>query len=125
MRLDEKISHFTVRPNGEASATPTRIVLVPPRGDLAAGFELAKTLLATGPIRLVAPGCTIERTWPAWVRQAEGLWLTELGAYVTETRVRAAAEVRAQLCAWLDGAFAGALAGLRGSDVFYGSAGLR
>jgi hypothetical protein len=103
------------------------VVLVPPGADLGLGFERARQLLEHGhEVRLVGEAATLPAAWPAWVRESQGLLLTELGAYVTGERSLEVGRVfRAAITEWLDEAFDGVILGFPGGRVFYASALLR
>jgi hypothetical protein len=123
----DKLARHTVRPCPRTGdARPRVVVLVPPRGDLAAGFELAKHSVAGGkPVRIVAIGATLPRAWPSWTPEVPGLWLTELTAYRSTTRWDATAALREALKRLADDLFDGAFSELRGSEVFYPHIGMR
>jgi hypothetical protein len=123
----EKLIRYTVRPCLRTSeARPNSVILVPPRGNLAPGFEMAKAKVDAGiAVRLVGIGVTLRKAWPSWVTEIPGLWLTELTAYRTRTRWEATAPLRESLKALADEIFVEAFPGLRGSEVFYPHIGMR
>ena len=111
---------------------PETIVLAPPPivgsprqldcPPLKQGFALARAALAHGPVRLVANGATIRAVWPDWAGQAEGLTLTELGAYRIDDPVSATRTLAAAVRQWLDDLFGNELAGIAPSQALFSSA---
>jgi hypothetical protein len=123
----DKVARHTVRPCAQtADDRPAWIILVPPRGDLAHGFEMAKAKVASGTsVRIVGVGVTLPRSWPSWVTDCPILYLTELTAYRGKTLLEATQPLRDSLKALADELFAGAFSDLRGSEVFYPHIGMR
>ncbi len=122
-----KLRRFTVSPSGASEASPpTAVVVVPPTGRLDHGFMRARRILdgvdPSVSVRVVGVGATLEHVWPSWARSEPRLSTTELGAYRAESRVTGGKPFRLAIEQWLDEAFAGAVPGLRGAEVFYASA---
>jgi hypothetical protein len=112
-----KVAAYTRTIAGRGDAEPhagARVVVVPPAASLKRGFDRARALLASGPVRLVAHGATLEARWPAWVRAsppASNLQLTELGAYRLMTNGEANEPLRKAVQAWLGEIFGDAFPG--------------
>ena len=123
----DKVNRHTVRPCARTSSTaPQRIILVPPRGDLAGAFETAHAELNKGSaVRVIGVGVTLARYWPSWATNVPGLWLTDLHAYASKTLWEAAQPLCASLRSFTDELFAGMFSDLRGSEVFYPQIGTR
>lgn len=126
-RLQSRIERFTVDPAAaERGAATTggvarRVVLTPPGAHLRLGFERARDHLRRGElVRLVGHGVTLEHEWPAWVADAGvgALLLTELGAYVLESRMTVSSVgTRDAMRTWLARCFRGTLGDLAPDDV--------
>jgi hypothetical protein len=111
-------------PRIEAAAE--EVVAVPYGADLARGFAVAKGLLEAGKrVRLVGVGITLPSVRPNWVHNARGLVLSELWAYRDRSPIRATADLRDEIEAWLDRVLGGAVGDLPARDVFFSSACLR
>lgn len=137
--LREKLERYSRRPDGAAvneAQAEELVVLVPPRAvgeainteraPLGIGFELARSLLDQGQrVRLVAHGATIRGAWPKWAASADRLTLTELGAYRIGNPSEETRALAADVRAWLDRLFEGAVEGVGGGSIFYASAGGR
>lgn len=86
-------------------------------------FAIARERRKSGQIvRVIAPGATLEGSWPAWVRaEHPDLRLTEPGAFNHEPSVVSTWDLQEDLRAFLDRTFAGAFKG-RPADLLFTSA---
>ncbi len=120
--LASKLTRFTVRPccpTPDGSVLETDVVVVMPAADIDEGFAEARRLLADGKsVRLLAPAVTLRHTWPAWVFDAPGLTLTELGALHTMRSSEVSAPQQRALKTWLSEMFRGSLEADVGRALF-------
>jgi hypothetical protein len=128
---------WTVRVRAEGEAPHETVVLVPPMGDpwwngydsarskvddsLARGFELARPHVGKGRVRLIGRGATVEEFWPAWVRTADDLVLTEFDAYLPKSRAALLAELVPAAGGWIRDVFGQSLDGCDPAKAFWGS----
>jgi hypothetical protein len=134
LSIAQAVRRYSVRPAARARVDeldPDDVVLVPPpnvaaviahpRSALVDGFALARRLLEQGrTVRLIGEGATLAAGWPGWIGHAEGLVLTELGAYRDRESRGYSQSLREGIERWLDDTFAGVLPdGLSPSTVFY------
>ncbi len=118
------IAHYTAWPCVTAARqTATDIVIVPPGGELAAGFVLAETLLCEERcVRIIGDGVTFERNWPAQARSRPNLSLTELGAYRSGDVIPPTRAVQSEISRWLDDLVPCRIAGRAPGHFLWGAA---
>ena len=101
--LREKIETFSIRPSGCARAKDSEIIILAQYGDsLDAAFETARARLRAGhAVRVVGPGITLRRAWPAWVSEENDLTLTEWGAFRTTSEREATETLEDEFRVWI------------------------
>lgn len=135
-RLRQTLTYYSASPSEGHPSDKEHILLLPPPSlststpswadPLGATFEEARRLLRRGTaVRLVGHGATSAESWPAWARDARGLIVTELGAYRTDSPIKATRSLADDLREWLDEMFAGVLPQDLGGRAFFGSAAAR
>lgn len=122
--LASKIRQFTVRPAGGPISILDEEVVVLAQLDapLAEAFETARELLASGTaVRVIGPGVTLKRHWPAWAVGAQRLTLTEWGAFHYMTQAEATRALQDDFQQWMTGLAGDLFDGLPGERVMFAS----
>lgn len=117
--LRGKVARFTSRLGGPSATREPELVLVLAPGDsLEVALRVSREAVGRGrAVRIVGEGITVGA--PATV---PGLAITELGAYRVGMRGESTRFYSRMIRGWLDETFAGLVAGIEGSRVFFPSA---
>lgn len=120
--LKQKLRRFTVV-RGTVAAGAETIVLAQPGEPIDEAFRKAEVLVrGETPVRLIGQGVTLTRTWPDWVKEAEGLSLTEWGALQYATLGEMTIGLQAEMRHWIRSIADDIFDGLPSDRILFASA---